>query len=164
MFCGPSSYRVTVSATRSVSNQMKGFDQNSHMNSNFNCVQMLYSNLIEKSVFYFCFSSVLSTEHIPSYCGTSVLRGSRFVEMLAERINYTHSVSIRLRWVLPSRSDHFALEKGPLYPLKGRLGGTQRRSGSCGEKKSIVPTWIRTLDHPVHSAVAIPTSPVSTKY
>jgi hypothetical protein len=44
--------------------------------------------------------------------------------------------------------------KSPWYPLDGRLGGPQSRSGRCGEEKNLSPAGNRTLA--IHS-VAIPT-------
>jgi hypothetical protein len=94
-------------------------------------------------MYFFGFSSILLTEHISSSCGTPVFRRSQLVETLAERIATLILLALDGGEWLPSRSDHFTPEKEPLYPLKGTLGGPQSRSGSYGEEKSLVLTWIR---------------------
>jgi hypothetical protein len=49
----------------------------------------------------------------------------------------------------PSRPGRFISEERapPRYPLDRRLGGTQSRSGRCGEEKIFGPTGTRTLIH-----------------
>jgi len=109
------------------------------------------------------FSSILLTEHI-STRGTSVFRESQFMETLTERLaTLILSAFDGSEW-LPSRSDPFTPGKEPLHQSKGRPGGPQNQSGCCGEENTLVPTWIRTPDHPVRSTVTIPTTPVPTKY
>jgi hypothetical protein len=43
--------------------------------------------------------------------------------------------------------------KSPRYPLDRRLGGSQSRSGRCGEEKILHPTGLelRPLDRPARS-------------